>query len=158
MTLASRRNSQQFPTSTNDMKRLLEAYRNFAKRQLKRPLLSTNDLDNHILELDLKSQKRKSHPLNRKIGALYDAFCIYGVKKAKLVKKFEEKKLMEKIVKKISSGEEVKISCHVDLNYYDGVDISSKEFLKKIMIDSRDIVYQSNVVMKPLWTRESMNK
>lgn len=155
MTLTSRRNSQEFPTSLKELQHLLSAYRNFAKRELKRPLISTRSLDEHILSLNTPPNTSK---LTQKSGNLYDVFCIYGVKKHKLVQKFEEKNLIDKVINKLSKGEELRMSCHVDLNYYDIIDPSASEISKKVMVDSRDIIYQNNVEMKPLWTRESMNK
>lgn len=143
-----------------DLEILLSAYRKFAKSKFNsKTFNSPEEIDYHILNL-INPPEPSSEILN-----LYDAFCIYGVKKHKLIAKFEEKNMLEKIAEKIANNEKIHISSHVDLSF---VDIKMNNFLeknqkildinKKILMDSRDIVYQNNVTMKPIWTRENLTK
>lgn len=161
MELNARSPSQEFPTSTKNLQKLLKAYRDFARTQLKKSEISNKKLDSHILKLEKCKNFKRSETFKKEKkkpkGKLYEAFCIYGVRKKKLIEKFEQKSLNEKIVNKILSKEKIRISSNVSLTYCD-LNKPASETSRKVVIDSRDIVYQNNVILSPLWTRENLNK
>ena len=168
--------------------KLLNKYRDYIRHVTKAYTLSDSDLDEFVFnwnnsfdltntplnklsleihnpKVDLLRQKRVSiKGLHDNKGIvklleqmqgfeLIDAFAVYGITKGTLNTTLKNTKLTGKLRKKLTR---TRIHTKPEMVYFDA---RSKGLgMRVVMEDAKNMIYQHDLSIKPLWTREELNK
>lgn len=84
---------------------------------------------------------------------MIDAFAIYGIRRTSLQAALKNTKLSTRLAKKLKKTRiHTKVQVlHCDLNL-------ETDGLMASMEDAKNMIYQHDLGVKPLWTREELNK
>lgn len=84
---------------------------------------------------------------------MIDAFAIYGISRGTLQSALKNTKLTSQLAKKLT-----RTRIHTKVQVLDCDLRAQTDGLKATMEDAKNMIYQHDLGVKPLWTREELNK